>query len=158
MESFHRTETLEICLEAGDCGSGWVDWGILYWGWIFLVTTVNSLRVQTSYKEKQTWCAWPGKVALPFILEAASTSSGAGCHFRESLWPLFPRPRTSDRGTHTHVLTWEIMIVETQHWSVCLFRIQTFFKLPHPFSKSNLATFTEFFLSATFVHSVLSTL
>lgn len=131
-ESFHRTETLEIYLEAADCGSGWVDWDILGWDWIFLVTTLNSLRIQTSYKEKPIWCAWPGKVALPFILKAASTSSGVGCRFTESLWPLFPRPRISDTCTHTHLLTWEITIVEIQHCCVCLFQIQTFVKATSP--------------------------
>lgn len=75
----------EICLETGDWFwlSG-LGHSVLGLDFPSIEATVNSLRVQTSYK-KQIWCAWPGKVALPFILEAAGTSSGVGCHFRKSL-------------------------------------------------------------------------
>lgn len=122
---FSRTEILEICSEAGYCGSGWVDWDFLDWGWVLLVTALNSLRVRISYKEKQIWCAllrnqpclsfW--KVpALPLGLLSERQPPAQGYPFTEPLWPPFSRPRTSDTCTHTHMLTWETMIVETQHW------------------------------------------
>ena len=141
---FSRSEILEIHSEAGYCGSGWVDWDFLDWGWVLLVTTLNSLRVRTSYTEKQIWCALLGKPALPCILEAAGTSSGiavgkaATCSglplYRATLATLSKTRNLRYMYTYTHAHSGDHDSRDTALMNFSIF--EHILKLPHPFNHS----------------------
>lgn len=97
-------------------------------GLSFFVTTLNSLRVRTSYEEKQM-CTWLEKIALLLILEAG-TSPGMAigraapavgwASFTEPLWPL--SEMKNHRFTCTYVQAHsETIMLETQHRLIFLY-------------------------------------